>query len=363
MRPIIDAHLDLAWSALFWNRDLTMSLEQLRQSEANMQDHPARGRATVSLPEMRHAKIGVCLGTVLVRSKPQVCPASGFNRRDLDYRNQTIASAIGRAHVAYYELLQEQGHIRMLCTREDLADHWKRWQQAPDGAPIGLILAMEGADPIVSSKQTEQWWERGLRCVGLAHYGQGPYAMGTGSEGPVTLAGFELLNEFQKLGMIVDLTHTAEPGFFQVLDRYDGPVHASHNMCRSLVPADRQFSDEQIRALVDRDAVIGMALDAWMLMPGWKIGVSKPEQVSITAVADHIDHICQIAGNARHVGIGSDLDGGFGTEQTPHDLNSIVDLHKLEGILESRGYSAADIDGIFFGNWLRFFSEALPAGS
>jgi membrane dipeptidase len=363
MRPIIDAHLDLAWSALFWNRDLTMSLAQMRESEAHMTDHPARGRGTVTMPEMRRARVAVCLGTVLVRSKPHVCPAGGFNRRDLDYRNQTIACAIGQSHLAYYELLREQEQIRILRSRENLAAHWKRWDEQPDTTPPGVILAMEGADPILTPEQAIEWFEKGLRCVGLAHYGQGPYAMGTGSEGGVTAAGFELLKEFQKLGMIVDLTHTAEPGFFQVLHKYDGPVHASHNMCRSLVPADRQFSDEQIRALLNRDAVIGMALDAWMLTPGWTIGTSKPDQVSITAVADHIDHICQIAGNAKHVGIGSDLDGGFGTEQTPHDLNSIADLHKLEGILESRGYSAADIDGIFFGNWLRFFSESLPKGS
>ena len=362
MRPIIDAHLDLAWSALFWNRDLTMSLEQLRQSESHMQDHPARGRATVSLPAMRRAKVGVCLGTVLVRSKPEVCPANGFNRRDLDYRNQTIASAIGQAHLAFYELLQEQGHVRILRTREDLTNHWKSWQAAPETTPLGLILAMEGADPVVSPRQAQLWWDRGLRCAGLAHYGQGPYAMGTGGEGSVSPAGFELLREFQRLGMIVDLTHTAEPGFFQVLDKYDGPVHASHNMCRALVPGDRQFSDEQIRRLIERNAVIGMALDAWMLKPGWTIGESQPESISIAAVADHIDHICQISGKTRYVGIGSDLDGGFGTEQTPGDLNSIADVHKLEGILERRGYSEADVDAIFFGNWLRFFSEALPTG-
>ena len=160
--------------------------------------------------------------------------------------------------------------------------------------------------------------------------------------------------------MIVDLTHCSEPGFFEVLDVFGGKVHASHNMCRALVPADRQFSDEQIKRLAERDAVIGMALDAWMLSPGWVIGQTSPDVVSIAAVADHVDHVCQLAGSARHVGIGSDLDGGFGTEQTPHDLNSIDDLHRLEDLLAARGYGEADIDGIFFQNWLRFFTDALP---
>ena len=132
-------------------------------------------------------------------------------------------------------------------------------------------------------------------------------------------------------------------------------------MCRALVPGDRQYSDEQIRRLIERDAVIGMALDAWMLHPGWVAGQTSCEAVSIEAVADHVDHVCQLAGNTRHVGIGSDLDGGFGHEQCPRELKSITDLHKLEAVLAGRGYGNADIDAIFFGNWLRFFGEALPA--
>src|SRR3954452_12745692 len=110
----------------------------------------------------------------------------------------------------------------------------------------------------------------GLRCVGLAHYGPSAYAVGTGATGPLTDAGRDLLRALELLGMIVDLTHCAEPGFFEVLDGFDGPVLASHNACRALVPGDRQFSDEQIRRLVARGAVIGAPLDAWMLHPGWR---------------------------------------------------------------------------------------------
>jgi membrane dipeptidase len=99
-----------------------------------------------------------------------------------------------------------------------------------------------------------------------------------------------------------------------------------------------------------------------MLYPGWKRGETQPEVVGLTAVADHIDHVCQIAGSVKHAAIGSDLDGGFGTEQTPHDLDTIADLQKLAEILSSRNYSDADIDLIFHGNWLRFFQESLPGG-
>ena len=360
MRPIVDAHLDLAWNAVQWDRDLTQSLEAVRTAESHMTDHRARGRGTVTLPELRRARVGVCLGTVLARAKPNVCPPAGFGRRDLDYRWPATAYSVARGQLAYYELLERQGHVRIIRTAADLRRHWQSWTAAPDHEPLGLIAAMEGADPIVTPAQAGTWFAAGLRCVGIAHYGQGVYAMGTGGEGPLTPAGRELLAEFERLGMVVDLTHCAEPGFFEVLDRFGGAVHASHNMCRHLVPADRQFSDEQIRRLIARGAVIGMALDAWMLHPGWVIGRTLPEVVSLQAVADHVDHVCQLAGNANHVGIGSDLDGGFGTEQVPHDLDSIADLQKLGDILKSRGYADTDIDGIFYTNWLRFLEAALP---
>ncbi|WP_437230658.1 dipeptidase [Planctomicrobium sp. SH661] len=360
MQPIFDAHLDLAWSSLFWNRDLTLSVEDVRRLERHMTDHRARGRNTVTFPELRKAKVRVCLGTVLVRSKPEVAPVAGESRRDLDFRNQTIAASIGAAHVQYYRELERAGEIRFIRTQADLKRHW---ESDPNAKEIGLILAMEGADPITSPDRAQEWWDLGLRSVGLSHYGQGPYGMGTGFQGPITPAGRELLKEFQRLGMIVDLTHSAEPGFFEILEQFSGRVLASHNMCRRLVPSDRQFSDEQIRALIERDAVIGMAFDAWMLYPGWQIHHTDPSVVGIDAAADHIDHICQLAGNTRHVGIGSDLDGGFGNEQCPRDLNTITDLHLLEEILAGRGYSQADIAGIFYGNWLRFFSEALPQES
>jgi membrane dipeptidase len=160
--------------------------------------------------------------------------------------------------------------------------------------------------------------------------------------------------------MILDATHLSDASFFEALDRFDGPVLASHNNCRELVPDGRQFSDEQIRLLIDRGAVIGAALDAWMLYPGWIRGRTARDVVTLDAVVDHIDRVCQLAGNARHAAIGSDLDGGFGTEQAPVGLDRISDLQKLDGMLAARGYPPADIDAIFHGNWLRFFREHLP---
>jgi len=251
--------------------------------------------------------------------------------------------------------------MTMIGTARELDEHWRRWQEnKTDHLPIGNILAMEGADPIVDPGQVEAWFADGLRSVMLSHYGKSHYSVGTGDNGPLTARGVELLKEFARVGMILDTTHLSDQSFYQALELFPGPVMASHNNCRALVPADRQFSDEQIKLLIERSAVIGVVCDAWMLKPGWQIGVLRPEGVTLAALADHIDHICQLAGNAEHAAIGSDLDGGYGTEQTPGDLKTIGDLQKLAPILASRGYNQPDIDNIFHGNWLRFFRQHLP---
>ena len=363
MKPIIDSHLDLAWNALSYNRDLTWPLQELRRHESGMTDHPCRAHATITLPEMRKARIAVCVATILARGGPDQKRQSGYSRTDLDHATQAIAHAVGHGQLAYYRLLEDEKRLRQIRTAADLAAHWKAWLADEEGTPIGYILSMEGADPITTPGQLERWWDVGLRALGLAHYGKSHYAVGTGDSGPLTTLGFEMLREMDRLGMILDLTHCSDPSFFQAIDTFRGRVLASHQNCRALVPGDRQFSDEQIRLVIERDGILGVPYDAWMMYPGWRKGETSPEVVAIEASADHIDHVCQMAGNARHSAIGSDLDGGFGTEQTPRDLDTIADLQNLAGILAGRGYKDADIDLIFHGNWLRFFGEALPGGS
>lgn len=197
-----------------------------------------------------------------------------------------------------------------------------------------------------------------MRAVGLAHYGPSAYAHGTGCEGGLTAAGIELLRVMDQLKMILDLTHLADESFWQAMKLFRGPVLASHNNCRAITPGDRQFDDDQIRAIIERDGVIGAPFDAWMMVPGWTRDATANPQVTLDAAASHIDHICQLAGNTRHVGIGSDLDGGFGTEQSPEDLDTIADLQKLYPLLKRRGYSNADVKALFHGNWLRLFERA-----
>src|SRR5580765_7439210 len=329
MRPIFDSHLDLAWNAVSFNRDLTVSVEEIRKREEGMNDEPGRGRNTLTLVELRKAMVPVCVATLIARSGPAQKRKEVSKRSDLDYSAQSIAYAAAHAQLAYYRLLEQQGHIRMIRTRQDLKSHWAAWIKDPQQTPLGFILSMEGADPIVSIEHVKQFWDAGLRAIGLAHYGVGQYAYGTATEGPLSDRGVRLLKEMEKVGMIYDVTHSSDISMAQALDVFGGRVLASHHNCRALVPGDRQLTDEQIKKLIKRDAVIGVALDAWMLYPNWIRGQTKPEVVGLEAVADHIDHVCQLAGNCRHSAIGTDLDGGYGNEQTPRDLNRFMDLQKL----------------------------------
>jgi membrane dipeptidase len=348
---IIDSHLDLSWNALNWKRDLTKSIEDIRRTEAGRKDK-GRGFNTVSFPELQKAGVAVCLATVLARCSHLKDPL-------LDYPSREIASAMGVGQVEYYRLMESQGHMRMLRDWPALEAHVAEWKRASGaGTPLGYILAMEGADPILEPDQVELWWERGLRVVEPVHYGVSYYAHGTGVPGGLTAKGQEFLAAMEAVGMILDITHLADESFWQALEIYRGPVLASHHNCRALVPGDRQLTDEQIQALVERDAVIGAAFDSWMLHPNYVSGKTDNSLVSMERVIDHIDHVCQLAGNTRHSAIGSDLDGGFGTEQSPRELNTIADMQRVPDLLRKRGYKETDIEGIMHGNWLRFFQKA-----
>ena len=348
---VIDSHLDLAWSAIHWNRDLLQPVAQIRNSEAGMTEK-ARAMNTVSLPELRRGEVFLSLATVLARANPK-----GKDPK-IDFCCQEIAYAVAQGQLAYYRLLEHQGRVRMIGDGASLGKHEREWAKSPATCPLGFILSMEGADPIVNPEQAAQWWEQGLRVVGPAHYGPSAYAHGTASAGGLFPKGRDLLRAMQALGMILDATHLAEESFWEALKLFPGPVLASHNNCRALVPGERQFSDDQIQALFERDAVIGVALDAWMLVPDWEKSQTTHPVVTMENVADQIDYICQKSGNVKHAAIGSDLDGGFGREQSPRDLDTIVDLQKIPGLLRKRGYSEEDVEAVMHKNWLRFFKKA-----
>jgi len=327
----IDGHLDLAMNALLWNRDLTLTVAETRAQERGLAQK-GRAAGTVALPELRAGQVAISFATVIARVQQ---PGSAFP----GYRSHAIAYAHAQGQLAYYRQLERDGALRMLRDWPAVAAHIAQWREQPEATPHGIVLCMEGADPIVAPEQVSAWHADGLCIISLAHYGPSAYAMGTESIGGLTDKGRALLGLMDEIGMILDVTHLSDKSFAEAVERFHGPVLASHSNCRALVPGDRQLTDEMLRILIERGAVIGAVMDAWMLQPGWVKGVTTNAQVSLATVVDHIDHVCQVAGNARHAAIGTDLDGGYGTEQCPRDLDTIADVQNIPALLRGRGYT------------------------
>jgi membrane dipeptidase len=350
---IFDVHLDLGLNAIDWNRNLLQDVHDIRAQESvlGMTDLGRRTN-TVSLPELRKADVGVCVATVLARVEQPINHSFGYTTPEACY-------AVAHAHLAYYRAMEKAGHLKMLRTKGDLQAHVAAYWASPAKSPLGYVLSMECGDPVLDPDNIFEWHQHGLRAIGITHYGPNRYGGGTRSEAGLAAEAIPLLKNIETLGIALDLTHLSDRAFRQVADTFSGRVLASHQNARKFCDWQRQFSDEQIQYVIDKDGVIGMAFDAIMLQPGLVRGESKP-WVTMERAVDNMDHICQMAGNCRHVGIGSDLDGGFGSEQTPADLNTIADLQKLIPMMEKRGYPTADIEAIFHGNFLRFFSEVLP---
>src|SRR6187455_340589 len=344
---IVDAHLDLAWNAVEWNRDLQQPIKAINEREKGMTDKPGRANATVCLPELRKGNIGLVVATQIARYVAPDNPLPGWHSPEQ-------AWAQTQAQLAWYISMEEVGELIQITNLNSLETHLQRWNDGTpnDKKPIGYILSLEGADSLVTINHLERAHQYGLRAVGPGHYGPGRYAFGTDSSGGLGTPGRLLLKEMERLNIILDATHLCDESFWEAMDHFHGNVWASHNNSRALVNHNRQFSDEQIKELISRGAVIGGVMDTWMLVPNWIRKVSTPRGMNcnLEKVIDHMDHICQLAGNALHVGIGSDLDGAFGKEQSPFDLETIADLQKLPQLLSKRGYKKDDIENVMHGN-------------
>ena len=349
---IFDAHLDLSMNAMEWNRDLTLPVHEIRKREVRMLDKPDREKNMVSLDAMRKGNIGLCVATQIARYVKKENDLPGWN-------SPQQAWAQTQGQLAWYKAMEDLGEMIQITNLTQLNRHLENWELTNSKKPIGYILSLEGADSIVTYNYLDKAYEQGLRAIGPAHYGPGTYAHGTDSIGGIGYKGKALLKRIEALNLILDATHLCDVSFWETMKAYNGPVWASHNNCRKFVDHNRQYADEQIKELIQRDAVIGIALDAWMMVPNWVRGVSTPEEtgVSLTQMVDNIDHICQLAGNSRHVGIGTDLDGGFGKEQAPIDMDTIEDLQKIPEMLSKRGYSPDDIENIMNKNFINFLQR------
>ncbi len=347
--PIVDSHLDLAENVTLFGCDLTLSVADRRAREKRSQ-----AQATVSLPELERGGIAVVVATVTAGFlAADVGP--DFEPQSALYRTPEEAEAQALKQITLYENWDKQGRVRLLKSANDLDHHLQLWQN--DHKP-GLVLLMEGADPIVQVRDLPLWWRRGLRLIGLT-YGDTKYGTGvaggsrTFRHGGLTPAGVELLEEMAALGFSWDISHLADEGIWQGLDLNFPRVCASHANARALTPTDRHLSDEVIRAVAERGGVIGLVLYNKFLEPRW--ARDKPILVTLDEhVRRHANYIASICG-WEHIGIGSDLDGGLGLEESPVEINTVADLHKVGSIVPAAARTA-----VLSANWLNFLRASLP---
>ena len=343
-RIIVDAHEDIAFNAVTLGQDFLLSAFAKRASGSSQWGVP-----TVGLPEVKEANIRVVFASIWA--------AACHNPTNLlvhpCYETAEEACELGLQQLSYYQKLLRNPELSLLTTKRAVND------VTDDGYRLGLLLSMEGADPILSPKHLNEWVAKGLRVIGLAH-GRTRYAGGTGQPAPLTELGRDLLLEMERQHVILDTSHLAEESFFEALAVFHGPVIATHSNCRAIIPTDRQLSDEMIQAMVQREGIIGGVLFNKFLSQDWEKNGRRKETVTLSHFVKQIEHICDVAGDTKHVGIGSDLDGGFGRESIPAEMDTIADLPKIAVALSEAGFSDAEVDCILGKNWLRFLNQALP---
>jgi membrane dipeptidase len=404
---IVDGHQDLAWNIQSFGRDYTLSASATRQREA-LSDVPAlNGDTLLGWPEYRRGQVALIFASLF--ASPEKARVGAWESQV--YATPQQARHLYRSQLDTYHRLADQhpSHFRLVLSRKDMHEVVEKWRQAgplpqaeggssdPPGQdgngrrpsrskleperltpagpaasqdpeeqekpdlPVGLVPLMEGAEAISDPGELEEWWQRGLRLVGPAWLGN-RFCGGTRQPGPLTSEGHVLLEAMSGIGFGLDLSHMDEQAVLQALDSYPGTIVASHSNALALlkgIESNRFLSDQVIQGLIERGGVIGVVPLNGFLLPGWKASDSRQE-VSLQRVAAHIDYICQMAGSARHVGLGTDFDGGYGLQSVPAEVDTIADLRKLIPMLADMGYSEADITAVMGQNWIDVLSSILP---
>lgn len=355
---VVDAHEDIAFNFYAFGRDYRESAYTKREAE-RVSEHVARsGIATLGLPDGFVGRVALTFATLFV--SPRTTKNVTYIAVTYTTPQEAYRQAL-RQWDYYQRLTDEDARLRLVTRQADLDEVLARWgdDQSLDNAQQGMVLLMEGADPIIEPKQFEEWYERGVRVVGLA-WGRTRYSGGTGEPGGLTPAGRELLDILASYNVVLDLSHLAEQACSEALDAYEGEaIIASHSNPRRFVDTDRHLSDDMIRRLAERDGVMGVVLYNYFLNREWYSRRPRHE-LPFSRVIDVIDYICQLTGSSAHVGIGSDFDGGFGLADIPEGFDTVADLWKIGAGLRERGYSDDDVAAVLGGNMLRKLRQVLP---
>jgi membrane dipeptidase len=361
MTIIVDAHADLAWNMLTYGRDYTRSVKETRQLEAGSKTVEDNGDTLLGWPDYQRGQVAIVFSTLYVSPQrlklfeDETQVYNDFDEAHRLYREQLFAyHRLTDSHPDKFRLLRSTPDLDLLL------DHWRN--PSPDGHPVGLVVLMEGGEGIRELAELEEWHELGVRLIGPAWAGT-RFCGGTREPGPLTDDGRELLAAMADYNFTLDLSHMDEQSALEALDIYRGPIVATHGNCLSLLPnyqTNRQFSDRVIRGVIERDGVIGLVPYNSFLKTGWTRKSGRRDEVHLDQLAAHIDHICQMAGDSLHAGIGSDFDGGFGVQSVPPEIDTVADLQNLVSLLQERGYAFADVENILGGNWISCLKRNLP---
>jgi membrane dipeptidase len=359
---IVDAHEDLAYNMLTFGRDYNRPAAETRQLEKDSQAEAVRhtGETLLGWPDYQAGRVAIVFSTLFAAPSRRSTGGwdtqaySDFNQAHLVYRKQLDR---------YHELADRNPeHFRYISTRSELEEHLSEWMDpGKKTCPVGLVPLMEGAEGVRNPEELQEWWDEGLRQIGLAWAGT-RFCGGTREPGPLTADGRDLLDAMGEIGFTLDISHMDGLSARQALDLYQGPIIASHANAAALLPGydgNRQLPDDVIKGLIDRNAVIGVVPFCAFLSVDWKKGDSR-DHVTLETLAAHIDHICQMAGDARHAGLGTDFDGGFGLDSVPAGIDTIADMQKLGPVLGSKGYSDEEVADILGMNWVRHLRSDLP---
>jgi membrane dipeptidase len=356
---LVDAHQDIAWNMMIFGRDYTLNQAEIRRREQGSPVVQHNGDTLLGWDVYRQSSLAIVFATLFA------CPARWLEGdwETLSYRTTVQARKAYLSQIDLYRRLADASpeNFRLLTDTGQVQAHLDQWRASPLETPVGMVLLMEGADGIGDYTELEQWWDLGLRIIGPAWAGT-RFCGGTKEPGPLTRDGYQLLDAMAAIGFILDLSHMHESAALQALDYYPGRALATHANAACVLgrpDTNRHLSDEVIRALVESQGVIGLVPYNLFLSPAWQKGDPRLG-IRLEHMLDHIDHVCSLAGNARHCGIGSDFDGGFGVQSVPEDVDSLADLQKLPEHLAGRGYSEEDIRLIMGANWVRFLEGALP---
>jgi membrane dipeptidase len=355
---IVDAHEDIAWNMLALGRDYSLSVKESRARESGSETAARRGEVLLGWPDWREGNVALTFGTLYAPPEQSVEAWETVER----FSDPESAHRLYWKNIDTYRRLFEEhpDKFRAVESQTDLDQVLQSWDG--DSPQLGIVMLMEGADGIRQPEELELWYEAGVRLIGPAWTGT-RYAGGTGIPGPFSDLGWRLLDRMADLGMGLDISHLAEAATHEALDRFPGTLFASHSNPRAIVGEtshpDRHLADDVIRALAERDSVLGVVLYNRFLKGDWQRG-DRRDEITLDLVLAHIDHICQLTGSAAHVGIGSDFDGNVGRQHIPQGLDSIADLRLIGPALLERGYDETDVEAIMGQNWMRILRRTLP---